>query len=166
MSPDRFEMLWFVAYNCAPFTASVLDALRSPAATFVSFTAVVAPAPPSVTVSCADESYITASASWPLIVVSCPLMFVTSPARFETFWFVVYSCEPFTASVLDALTSPAATLCSATGVVAPAPPSVTESCADESYVTASASWPLMFVMSPLSAVKASPALLYVPPLST
>ncbi|RAR61836.1 hypothetical protein C7401_107160 [Paraburkholderia unamae] len=61
--PLMSVMLWFVAYSCEPFTASVLDALTSPAATFVSFTAMLAPEPPSVTVSCADESYITASAS-------------------------------------------------------------------------------------------------------
>nr|WP_258397058.1 hypothetical protein [Paraburkholderia unamae] len=142
----------FVAYSCEPFTASVLDALTSPAATFVSVTVELAPVPPSVTEACADESYITASASWPLIDVIWPLMFVTSPAMFETFVFVAYSCEPFTASVLDALTSPAATFVSFTAELASEPPSVTVPCADESYITASASWPLMLVIWPLISV--------------
>ena len=48
---------WFVAYNCAPFTASVLKADEiSPGATFVSLTVVVWSVPPSVTLSRADVS--------------------------------------------------------------------------------------------------------------
>ncbi len=43
---------------------------------------------------------------------------------------------PFTASVLVAVTAPAATLVSATAVAAPTPPSVTLVCAALSYCTA------------------------------
>jgi hypothetical protein len=100
-----------VAASCEPFTASVLVALTAPAATFVTCTGV--PALPSVTLSCADESYFTAS---------------------ETTALVAASCEPFTASVLDAFTAPAATFVTLTGV--PALPSVTLSWFVESYCTA------------------------------
>jgi hypothetical protein len=37
-------------------------------------------------------------------------MLLTVFCRFDTLWFVAYSCEPFTASMLDALSAPAATL--------------------------------------------------------
>jgi hypothetical protein len=49
-----------------------------------------------------------------------------------------YSWPPFTASVLDALTAPGATLVNVTADVAPVPPSVTFVCVESSYWTASA----------------------------
>src|SRR5512142_2822264 len=61
--------VWLVAYSCEPFTASVLAADRSPFFTLVNCTGAVALAPPRVTLSWADESYITASASWPLMLL-------------------------------------------------------------------------------------------------
>ena len=44
-----------------------------------------------------------------------------------------YSWLPFTASVLEALTAPAATLVNVTADVAPVPPSVTFACVESSY---------------------------------
>ncbi len=73
-------------------------------------------------------------------------MLFTVFETFDTFEFVAYSCEPFTASVLVDDSVPGPTFVSLTVEVGDVPPSVTELCDDESYSTASASLPLMFVI--------------------
>ena len=91
---------WFVAYSCAPFTASVLapDEI-SPGATFVSLTVDVRSVPPRVTLSRADVSYVTTSGepAMPLFTMllttfvtlaRLPATFATLLATFVTFSFV------------------------------------------------------------------------------
>ncbi|CAB3763762.1 hypothetical protein LMG29542_04699 [Paraburkholderia humisilvae] len=96
------------AFSCARFTASES---AEPAFTFVIVVPFVPPA--SVTLSCEDASYFTVSASSPLMFVICVFSELT-------FWFVAYSCAPFTASVLVAFSAPAFTLVSVVPAVPPA----------------------------------------------
>ncbi len=105
------------------------------AAPAFTFDSVVPFVPFSVTVSFALLSYTTASDSPVTGSITPP--FDSESSRSPTRVFVANSCEPFTASLLVADRTPSATLCSATGAVAPVPPSVTLSFAAPSYVTAS-----------------------------
>jgi len=90
-------------------------------------------------VSFAVPSYTTASDSPEIGSITPP--FDSESSMSPTRVFVANSCEPFTASVLVADSAPAATLWIATGVVAPAPPSVTELFVASSYVTAAIALP-------------------------
>src|SRR5579859_5346891 len=98
---------WLTPYSCEPFTASVLVALSVPAARLVITWALpgfVASPPAATSVSL---SVVAVRCTGPTLPFLMLVMSVVLPA---TFWLVAYSCEPFTASVLVALSAPAATL--------------------------------------------------------
>ena len=89
---------WLVAYNWLPFTASVELEDKSPALTLLTWTGVVEPPPPKVTLSLVVLSYLTFKASaaawsaitassWPLLTAS----FVSVPASMPVILLVVLS---------------------------------------------------------------------------
>ncbi|OJA95203.1 hypothetical protein BGV48_22485 [Burkholderia ubonensis] len=117
LSPVEVEIKVDRDWSWLTLTASVG---LTPAATLVSFTGVVAPTPPSVTVARALSSYCTALAA-PVDSEATVLLVMLSPVDNELIPIEVdvdseliaiiaaLSCEPFTASVLVVETRPAAT---------------------------------------------------------
>ena len=108
-----------VAFNCAPLTASVLVAVKSPAVTLVILLVVLAPwaalkavlplshcnasSPRPSTASCRLVILVVLSATSLLRLVMLVVLAATSS-------LVAFNCAPLTASVLVAVKSPAVTL--------------------------------------------------------